>query len=139
MGYESNVDGFIKKLGEKEYKFLKAVGALWKSAAKLLCPVSKPYGGTLRQDIDGRVLEKEKSVAVGNDVEYAVYVNKGTGIYAKDGNGRKKPWKYYDPKTGKYYLTRGQKPQPYLENSLMQQQANIKSLAADILGEVDDG
>ncbi len=139
MGYESNVNDFIKKLDDKEYKFLKAVGSLWKSAAKLLCPVGKFYGGSLRQDIDDKVLEKEKGIAVGNNLDYAIYVNKGTGIYGQDGDGRKQPWKYYDPKTDKYYWTHGMRPQPYLEESLMQQQSNIKKLAADILGGVDDG
>jgi HK97 gp10 family phage protein len=139
MGYESHIKEFKGKLSEKEIKFLEAAGQIVKSAAKLLCPVGAFYGGSLRQDINHQVNEDDKSVAIGNNKEYAIYVLKGTGMYAEDGNGRTTPWKYYDPKTGKYYWTHGQKPQNYLEKAINQQQGTIKKLAEDILGEVDDG
>ncbi len=139
MGYESNVDQFRKNLKDKEYKFLEAVGQIVKSAAKLLCPVGLFYGGSLRNDIKHKVISENKSVAIGNDLDYALYVNKGTGIHAEDGNGRKTPWQYYDPKTGEYHFTHGQKPQPYLQQALDQQHVNIKSLAEKIIGEVNNG
>ena len=57
--------------------------------------------------------------SVGCSLETAPFVHQGTGLYAKDGNGRKTPWKY-EAVAGKYkgwHTTRGQKPQPFLEDA----------------------
>ena len=54
----------------------------------------------------------------GTNLAYGPYVHNGTGIYAKDGNGRKTPWLWKG--TGKYagmHLTKGQRPQPFLEDA----------------------
>ena len=70
---------------------------------------------------------------VGNTLEYAPYVHQGTGIYAKDDDGRKTPWKY-KVEAGKYkgwHTTKGQKPQPFLEKSKVDNIAKIQN----ILGE----
>jgi len=56
---------------------------------------------------------------VSNSEEIAPYVHQGTGIYAINRDGRKTPWKY-KAETGKYrgwHTTKGQKPQPFLQNA----------------------
>ena len=47
-------------------------------------------------------------------VEYAPYVEYGTGLFAEGGNGRQDvPWSYQDD-NGEWHSTKGQRPQPFL-------------------------
>ena len=48
---------------------------------------------------------------VGPTAPHGIYVEMGTGIYA---GGRQTPWTYMGG-DGKFYPTRGQPPQPYME------------------------
>jgi hypothetical protein len=57
--------------------------------AKKRCPVDT---GQLRQSITHEV--EGNTGVIGTNVEYAPYVEYGTGIHAKDGNGRQTPWSY---------------------------------------------
>ena len=69
---------------------------------------------------------------VSNSSEISPYVHQGTGIYAKDGNGRKTPWKY-EAKAGKYkgwHITRGQKPNPFLEKAKLDNKDKIINILA---------
>lgn len=82
--------------------------------AKKDCPVDN---GILRASItsETEVSETEIVGRIGSNLEYAPYVHNGTGIYARDGNGRKTPWLWKG--TGKYagwHWTKGQRPQPFL-------------------------
>lgn len=137
MGYESDINALIETLEGNQENYLDAVGQVLRKQAVLLAPIGELYGGKLRQDIDYGLVEdgKDKGVAVGNNLDYALYVNKGTGVYAEGGNGRKSEWTYFDPKTNRYYKTDGQKPQPYLRQSLDKQKGTIASLTK-MLGEV---
>lgn len=77
--------------------------------------------GNLRNSITHTMEEMEDGsiiIAVGSNVEYAPYVELGTGIYAEDGNGRKTPWRYQDHK-GNWHKTRGMPPRPYLRPAVM--------------------
>ena len=90
-------------------------------AAKEKCPVDD---GQLRQSITHEVVkEKDGLVAyVGTNVEYAPYIEKGTGIYNAD--GRKTPWSYQDVK-GDWHTTKGMKEQPFLQPALDENRAEI--------------
>lgn len=110
--YKSYKDEVLSAIREAEQAALLAVGIMAKAEAILLAPVAEISGGTLRQSIDYQL--EEKRVAVGSFASYSVYVEKGTGIYAEDHNGRLTPWVYYDNKTDQYYTTHGQKPQPFI-------------------------
>ena len=81
---------------------------------------------------DVRINSDEIVGTISNSSEYAPYVHQGTGIYAKDGNGRKTPWKY-EAKAGKYkgwHITRGQKPQPFLEKAKLDNKDKISKILA---------
>lgn len=70
---------------------------------------------------------------IGTNVEYAPYVEFGTGIYAEKGGGRKTPWLYeYDGNKGKkgLRLTYGIKAQPYLRPALDNNRQKIKQIMA---------
>ncbi|MCR3760419.1 HK97 gp10 family phage protein [Clostridium felsineum] len=66
---------------------------------------------------------------IGSTLEYAVYVHQGTGLYAINGDGRQEvPWVYRNPLTGKFYSTKGQKPNPFLKTAIEQNRAKLDSI-----------
>lgn len=74
--------------------------------------------GRLRNSISYKVnTNDEKAVYVGTNVEYAPYIEYGTGIYADNGEGRKTPWAYQDAK-GVWHWTKGMKPTHFLRDSI---------------------
>lgn len=102
------------------------------SQAKQNCPVDI---GILRASItsETEVTASESVGRVGTNEEYGPYVHNGTGIYAKDGNGRKTPWGY-TVRAGKYkgfHWTQGQRPQPFLENAKLEKKSTVERILGD--------
>lgn len=102
------------------------------SQAKQNCPVDI---GILRASItsETEVTASEIVGRVGTNEEYGPYVHNGTGIYAKDGNGRKTPWGY-TVRAGKYkgfHWTKGQRPQPFLENAKLEKKSAVERILGD--------
>ena len=95
--------------------------------AKDLAPVDT---GNLRNSISHRVNEREKTVYVGTDAEYAAYVELGTGKYAE--GGRKDPWVYQDTE-GKWHHTNGQRAQPYLKPAVADHKQTYYNIFQDEL------
>ena len=105
--------------------------------AKALAPADT---GLLRESIHMSVKNtgKELQGRVYTNVEYASYVEFGTGI---KGNGtypyqveglnleyRNKGWAYYDEDKGEWIYTKGQKAQPYMYPALKQNEKTIKAI-----------
>lgn len=86
--------------------------------------------GALRNSITSKVEVENSNIKgiVFTPLEYAPYVEYGTGLFAEEGNGRKTPWTYEDEKTGDLIYTRGQKPQPYLRPALYENRDKINSI-----------
>lgn len=99
--------------------------------AILLAPVQT---ARLKNSIDYVVDENELIGYVGTSVEYAIYVEFGTGEFAENGRGRKGGWVYKDP-SGEWFFTWGQEPQPYLRPAFRQHKNDIESLAKRIYRE----
>ena len=92
---------------------LKKASALVERAAKEKAPKGS---GELRRSIKSKVEGLEGVVYT--PLEYAPYVEYGTGIFAEGGNGRKDvPWHYQDDK-GEWHSTNGMEPQPYMRPAL---------------------
>ena len=87
--------------------------------AKTKCPVDS---GQLRQSINHKV--EDNAGWVSTNVEYAPYVEIGTGIYSSEGGGRQTPWVYKDAK-GEWHRTSGSKPQPFMKPALEQNTSKI--------------
>lgn len=106
-------------------KALDRAGLIVENDAKRRCPVGKT--GLLRNSIQHRVENSgwENACYVGTNVEYAPYVEFGTGIHAANGDGRQTPW-VYRTADGEFYWTEGQEPQPYLFPALEENRATIK-------------
>ncbi len=105
--------------------------------AKALAPVDK---GQLAGSIHMQVKDTGKAVEgrVYTNVEYAAYVEFGTGI---KGNGtypyqveglnltyKDKGWAYYDEDKGEWIYTKGQKAQPYMYPALKENERTIKQM-----------
>ena len=78
---------------------------------------SGDLGSTMKLD-----LRWEGSYLVGRlypTVDYAPYVEYGTGIYAVNGNGRQDKWKYQTP-DGRWVTTEGMKPRLFMTKTYKQ-------------------
>lgn len=84
--------------------------------------------GVLKASITHEVIPEGNKIVgyVGTNIEYAPYVEFGTGKFAENGNGRKTPWVYTDEATGEKIWTAGQKPKPYLRPALTESKSKIK-------------
>lgn len=67
----------------------------------------------------------EMAVYIGSNVEYAAYVELGTGKYYP--GGRPTPWVYQDAK-GEWHMTHGQRAQPYLKPAVADHAGQYKQI-----------
>ena len=102
----------IQAKDEAVVKALETIGLVAERYAKELCPTDT---SRLKNSISHQV--DDETVYVGTNVEYAPYVEFGTGKFAEGGGGRPTPWSYQDDK-GNWHTTNGMKPQPYLKPAI---------------------
>lgn len=87
--------------------------------------------GALRRSITSEV--KDGVGIVFTPLEYAPYIEFGTGLFAEDGNGRQDvPWNYQDDE-GNWHSTSGQRPQPFMRPALNENRENIKRILKEAL------
>ena len=82
--------------------------------------------GNLRRSITSRVLDAFTG-EVFTPLEYAPYVEYGTGLFAEEGGRTDVPWNYQDDE-GNWHSTSGMKPQPYMRPALEENRENIKRI-----------
>ena len=95
------------------------VKAMQKACAVVEAAARKkaPKGtGTLRNSIESRVEVNGDDIigVVFTPLEYAPYVEYGTGLFAENGGRLDVPWNYQDDE-GNWHSTSGQKPQPFMK------------------------
>lgn len=97
--------------------------ALVEASAKRKAPKGS---GALRRSIESKVENKDTEIegTIFTPLEYAPYIEFGTGLYAEKGGRKDVPWKY-KADNGKWYTTSGQKPQPYLRPALKENTKKI--------------
>ena len=95
--------------------------------AKDLAPVDT---GNLRNSISHTVDEDEPAAYIGSNVEYAAYVELGTGKYTE--GGRPTPWVYRDDE-GNYHWTRGNPAQPFLKPAVADHAQTYRNIIEDEL------
>lgn len=100
------------------------------NSAKLKCPVDT---GELRRSITSQLID-DKTGIVGSDLEYAKYVEYGTGIWESHGIGRQDKWTYQDF-DGTWHTTIGQPPQPFMEPAFIENKEYIKDLLVNKIKE----
>lgn len=126
----NSFDEFVVKLNRTLNDCSEPLGkvcALIENEAKRNCPVDT---GQLRESIRSEV-ERNEAV-VGTNLEYAPYVEYGTGVYAAGGDGREDPWTYCDAE-GNWHTTIGQMPQPFLEPAYEASKDKIDKIFIDYI------
>lgn len=132
MGFKDNSTAGKERLKDAAARWLLEACILVEGQAVLLAPVDT---SRLKQSIDHVVDADELAGYVGTNVDYAIYVEFGTGEFAENGGGRKGGWMYKDS-SGEWFLTRGMKPKPYLRPAFRQTKGQIEALAKAIFGEI---
>lgn len=82
--------------------------------------------GELRRSIASRVGADGDDVVglVYSPLEYAPYIEYGTGLFAENGGRKDVPWNYQDDE-GNWHSTSGMKPQPFMRTALKQNRKQI--------------
>ncbi len=107
-------------------KSLEKACALVERSAKQNAPKGN---GELRRSITSKV-EAQGDELVGivfTPLEYAPYIEYGTGLFAEDGGRTDVPWHYQDDE-GNWHSTSGMKPHPYLRPALDENRKQILEL-----------
>ena len=111
MGSETNISAAIGK-----------ACALVEGEAKKKAPKDT---GALRRSISSTV--KGMEGVVFTPLEYAPYVEYGTGLFAEEGGRKDVPW-YYKDEEGKWHRSSGQHPHPYMRPALNENREEILRL-----------
>ena len=130
MGLENVLNSLAHLVDIENTK--KAMGkacALVEGAAKKKAPKDT---GELRRSITSKVEQNGDDVIgiVYTPLEYAPYVEYGTGLFAEEEGRKDVPWRYQDDE-GNWHKTSGQKPHPFMRPALNENREQI----ARILGE----
>lgn len=78
--------------------------------------------GELRRSITSEIRGNEGVIYT--TLEYAPYVEYGTGLFAENGGRTDVPWCYQDDK-GEWHTTSGMKPQPFMRPALDENREQI--------------
>lgn len=89
--------------------------------------------GELARSITSKVENHEGIIYT--PLEYAPYVEYGTGLFAVEGGRQDVPWCYQDDE-GNWHTTSGQKPQPYMYPALAENREQVIRIIAE--GILDD-
>lgn len=126
-GIEDIIEKF-EKLADKNTleSNMKKACALVEGAARENAPKDT---GALRRSIESEVEVNGNDVVgtVFTPLEYAPYVEYGTGLFSTKGGRRDVPWKYEDD-NGNWHSTEGQHPQPFLNPALNDNREKIKEI-----------
>lgn len=110
---------------QKLEKNLKKACTLVEKSAKQKAPKGS---GELRRNIQSRI-EGEQGI-VFCPLNYAPYVEYGTGLFAEEGGRTDVPWRYQDEK-GEWHTTSGMKPRPYMRPALEENREKIIKILSE--------
>lgn len=100
--------------------------------AKKNCNVDQGHlRASITHDVDFNAQRITGSIF--SNLDYAPYLESGTGIYAKDGNGRKTPWNWGNKGSKKWPGRRGwegSRPHPFLEPARESNKSKVAEMLA---------
>lgn len=125
-GLEEVIDSLDFLNPEQIKRALGKACALVERSAKQKAPKGN---GDLRRSITSKVENQgeEQVGVVYTPLEYAPYVEFGTGLFAEEGGRTDVPWCYQDDE-GNWHSTSGMKPQPYMRPALNENREQIKRI-----------
>ena len=85
--------------------------------------------GELRRSLTTEIREEGGEIVgvVFTPLEYAPYIEYGTGLFAEDGGRTDVPWNYKDDK-GEWHSTSGMKPRPFMRPALDENREEIMKI-----------
>jgi HK97 gp10 family phage protein len=130
----TNLDVVVKSIVEKisEQNAEQALGkacALLEREAKMKAPKDT---GALRNSITSKIEHdgEELSGIVFTPLEYAPYIEYGTGLFAENGGRTEVPWSYQDDE-GNWHSTSGIHPQPFMRPAFDENREEIVKILAE--------
>lgn len=117
-------------LEEALQRGLEKCGLTAEGYAKRICDGFKHATGTLSNSITHQIDTGTQTVYIGSNLEYAPYVELGTGKYYP--GGRPTPWVYQDAH-GNWHYTHGNRAQPYLKPAVADHAAQYRAILEDAL------
>ena len=121
-------DEVLEAFDEACIRALERCGNQAEGYAKDLCPVDT---GNLRNRISHKVDKSEPAAYIGTNVEYAPYVEFGTGRYSSVGGGTPKDKWFYIGDDGKGHIGRPQKPRPFLKPAVADHAQTYRNIIND--------
>lgn len=111
---------------ERLTKHMELACLVVETSAKIKVPKDT---GALRRSIESRVENENGEIrgVIFTPLEYAPYIEYGTGLFAEKGGRQEVPWSYEDEK-GQWHTTSGQKPQPFLRPALNENMKKISEI-----------
>lgn len=121
--FEDKSHAFINKFKDCGIAFLHEAKESLVTQTQRNTPVKS---GDLKRSFgtDSFVDEGKLATYIGSSLKHSIYVEKGTGEYAVNGDGRKGGWVYRDSK-GKYHYTEGMKPRLMLYKAYLSKRKKI--------------
>ena len=119
-----NTDKTIQAIKAALTDALVEIGGKMENTTKRLVLVDT---GNLRGKITFDVDALQGIVTIGTNVEYAPYVEFGTGLWAEDGGGRQDGWQYMDAE-GNWHFTYGQPPMPFIRPAVEFNREKVKTI-----------
>lgn len=133
-----NLDGVLEAIEELsdttglEIALGKACAVIERSAKE-----KAPKGtGELRRSITSKVEKTPNGIqgVVFTPLEYAPYIEYGTGLFAENGGRKDVPWHYQDDQ-GEWHTTSGQHPQPFMRPALNENRERITQIIKEALSD----
>lgn len=90
--------------------------------------------GALKRSITSEVKKNGDDIqgVVYTPLEYAPYVEYGTGLFAESGGRTDVPWCYQDD-SGEWHTTSGQKPQPFIRPAVNENRTRVIEIIKEAL------
>lgn len=125
IDFTDNSDEVLAYMREAAARALEKCGLVAEGYAKRLCPVDT---GNLQNSITHEVDEHAGTAYIGTNMEYAPYVELGTGVYTS--GGRPTPWVYQDA-NGNWHWTRGNPAKPFIKPAVADHAQTYRNIIED--------